>query len=372
MHKSPTKEELDASFTGQWVPKSDMVQARTVNLLPGSAYKAEDIRWLWKGWLAHGKVHLLAGSPGTGKSTIAINLAAAITSGDPWPDRTEQEAGDVLVWSGEDGITDTLMPRFLAANGDRHRIFFVDATHDGEERRLFDPATDMAALEEAASKLPALKLLILDPVVSAITGDSHKNTEVRRAMKPVVDLAEKLGIAVLGITHFTKNTTGKEPLDRVVGSLAFGAVARIVLATVKPADIEAPRRLVRAKSNIGPDTGGFEYQLFGAPVPGCSSNVPRVDWGQILEGSARELMAIEKLDDQSPRTDAAKEFLQDILKDGPIPQKDVRGAADAHGHAWATVRLAKENLKVVATKTGLQGGWAWKLPEAPRLPEYTR
>ena len=83
------------------------------------------------------------------------------------------------------------------------------------------------------------------------------------------------------------------PLDRVTGSVAFGAVARVVLATVKAADPNAPRRLVRAKSNLGPDTGGFAYTLIGAPVPGHNFHAQAVEWGEPLEGSARELMAIE-------------------------------------------------------------------------------
>ena len=126
----------------------------------------------------------------------------------------------------------------------------------------------MPALVAEAQGLPNLKLIILDPVVAAVTGDSHKNTETRRGLKPVVDLAEWLDCCLLGITHLSKNTSGREPLEHVAGSIAFGAVPRVVLATVKAADIDEPRRLVRAKSNIGPDSGGFAYTMFGALVPG--------------------------------------------------------------------------------------------------------
>ena len=135
----------------------------------------------------------------------------------------------------------------------------------------------MPKLVAAGRALPALKLIVLDPVVAAVTGDSHKNTETRRGLQPVVDLAAELDCAVLGITHLSKGTSGREPLERVAGSIAFGAVARIVLATVKSTDPNVPRRLVRAKSNLGPDTGGFEYTLFGAPVPGHDFHAQRVE-----------------------------------------------------------------------------------------------
>lgn len=199
-------------------------------------------------------------------------------------------------------------------------------------------------------------------MVAAVSGDSHKNTETRRGLQPVVDLAGQLDCAVLGITHLSKNTGGREPLERVAGSIAFGAVARVVLATVKPADSEAPRRLVRAKSNLGPDTGGFEYNLFGAPVPGQEFNAQRVEWGEALEGSARELMDVERPDGEGDAVTAAEEFLTDNLAGGPIPTRDLKAAAEANGHKWATVRRAQKGLGVEAFKSGLKDGWAWRLP----------
>lgn len=334
-----------------------------VEILPGTAYMAERVRWLWENWLALGKLHLLAGMAGTGKTTIALSWAAAISSGGRWPDGTSVEAGDVLIWSGEDGVADTLLPRLLAAGADRGHVHFINAMTDRGKPRPFDPATDMPALTTAARKLPALKLLILDPVVAAVAGDSHKNTETRRGLQPVVDLAAELDCAVLGITHFSKSTSGREPLERVVGSLAFGAVARVVLATVKSADPEAPRRLARVKSNIGPDTGGFDYLLITAPVPGHDFAAQRVEWGEQLEGTARELLSIEQADDGGRAVDEAEAFLLDTLQASPVATREIEAAAKAHGHAWTTVKRAKKNLAITASKTGFESGrWSWQLP----------
>jgi putative DNA primase/helicase len=347
----------------------------SVEILPATAFTVEPIRWIWDGWLARGKLHLLAGAPGTGKTTIGISTAATITTGRRWPDGSNAEQGDVLIWTGEDGIADTLLPRFLAAGGDPSRVHFVNSMQERGKSRPFDPATDMPKLVEAARKLPELKMVILDPVVAAVSGDSHKNTETRRGLQPVVDLADQLDCAVLGITHLSKNTGGREPLERVAGSIAFGAVARVVLATVKPADTEAPRRLVRAKSNLGPDTGGFEYTLFGVPVPGHDFGAQRVDWGEALEGSARELMAVEKADDEEDALAEAEAFLTDLLGSGPLPTKEIKTAADAHGHTWRTVRRAKDQLGITATKAanaGFSSGWQWQLPPPANVTTMDR
>jgi putative DNA primase/helicase len=335
-----------------------------IEIISGANVMPVPVRWLWPGWLARGKFHLLAGAGGTGKSTISLSFAAMITSGGRWPDGAGAEPGDVLMWSGEDDIADTLMPRFLVAGGNRDRIHFIAGRTKEGRKRPFDPATDMETLIGTARKLPNLAMLIIDPVVSAVRGDSHKNSETRLGLQPVVDFAAELGCVALGISHLSKNTSGREPLERVTGSIAFGAVARGVMLTVKSADQSAPRRLVRAKSNLGPSDGGFEYGLFSAPVPGHDFNNQRVDWGNTLEGTARSLMEIEEPDTAAGAREEAKKFLLEQLKGGAVPVRDLEQAAKAHGHAWITVKRAKREIGVLARKRGKgrKAGWRWELP----------
>src|SRR5262249_44496454 len=111
-----------------------------------------------------------------------------------------------------------------------------------------------------------------------------------------------------------------------------------------------------------------EYKLFGAPVPGHDFNAQRVEWGQILEGSARELMAVERPDETASAAEDAEGFLSEALREGPMPTKELRAAAAAHGHAWRTVIRAKETLGIRAAKTGFDGGWVWQLPP-PTTPK---
>jgi putative DNA primase/helicase len=233
----------------------------------------------------------------------------------------------------------------------------------------FDPAVDLDQLVVQARKIRHLKLLIVDPLVLAVSGDSHKNSETRRGLQPLVTFAASAGVAVLGITHYTKGTAGRDPVERVTGSLAFAAVPRLVMATAKPKEQGEPRRLVRAKSNIGPDGGGFEYDLAQHPIDDTADiQGQRVLWGEALEGSAQALLAeIESPDAHSdaPSRKAAEAWLVEMLGTGKVRTEFLQDVAPKAGHAWATVLRAKKALGVKATKLGLVDGWAWEMPKMP-------
>lgn len=339
-----------------------------VNLRKASAFKVEPIAWLWHGWLAKGKVHILAGAPGTGKTSIAMAMASALTIGARWPDGSQAPQGDVVVWSGEDDPSDTLIPRLMAAGADLGRVHVVtSALDEGEARsRPFDPATDMDMLaEELAVMDPPPALLIIDPIVSAVAGDSHKNGEVRRALQPLVDLAMARKVAVLGITHFSKSTAGRDPVERVTGSIAFGALARIVLAAAKIAEDQGGGRiLARGKSNIGRDDGGFRYDLQVMEVgPGVETTV--VLWGEAVDGSAREILGQAEMttdpEEQSDRREAGA-WLKDILAEGPRRVKDIMAEARGHGFSERTLQRARKDIGAVVEREGFGGGCRWLLP----------
>lgn len=346
---------------------SETLHRNQVILVSGSDLTPEPVRWLWREWLALGKLHILAGAPGQGKTTIAIAFAATITSGGRWPDGSRCDPGNVLIWSGEDDPADTLLPRLLAAGADRSRCHFVIGTRIQGEVQSFDPARDMAALELEALHIGGVKLLIVDPVVSAVAGDSHKNTEVRRALQPLVDLASRLDAAVLGISHFSKGGAGGDPASRVVGSIAFTAVARVVLvaAKVNSEDGVDRRILARGKSNIGPDDGGFEYHIEQSePLPGIHASY--IAWGNGVAGSARELLTEPDGQDGSGEdksaVNAAVDFVRQVLADGFTPTNTVKENAASAGISWASVRRASDSLKVKKTKSA--GAWYWSLPHS--------
>lgn len=336
-----------------------------VILVQASTLRPEPVNWLWLYWLALGKFHVLAGPPGQGKTTIALACTATVSAGGRWPDGSPCVSGNVLIWSGEDDARDTLLPRLMAMGADVTRIYFIEGTRIDGKPEPFDPARDLVQLSAKAAAIGDVRLLVVDPVVSAVAGDSHKNTEVRRALQPLVDLASHLGAAVLGISHFTKGSAGREPVERVTGSLAFGAVARVVLCAVKVggADGGDDRRiLARAKSNIGPDDGGFEYSIEQTELvghPGISASV--ILWGQPLAGTARELLAEAEADadGESSALDDAMEFLRSELREAPKAAKDIfREARDA-GHSERTIKRAKAVLQAESRKE--KAGWVWSL-----------
>jgi len=320
----------------------------------------ERIDWLWHHFLAKGKLHIFAGQAGTGKTTIALDMAATVSTGGKWADRTAAPVGSVLIWSGEDDPADSLIPRLVASGADLDKVFFVGDMQVGENSRAFDPANDMPHLLNAVSNMPDLALIIVDPIVSAVSGDSHKNAEVRKSLQPLVDMGMTANAAILGITHFSKGSKGADPAERVTGSLAFGALARLVMCTVKPVEEDAKPRFIRSKSNISVDGGGFEYELKRKDL-GNGIEGQHIEWGDALEGTATELMAaIENGERDSSAFDDARDWMQDILKEGRLPQKEIREAASAHCHAWRTIERAKKTLEIESKKLGKD--WFWKLP----------
>lgn len=300
-----------------------------VRLLRGDAIKLEPVHWLWRDFLPSGMLTILGGAPGCGKTTIALSLAAIVTRGGIWPDGSScTEPGDVLIWSGEDANAVTAA-RLVAVGADMRRVHFIDGI-TGDDGGAFDPGRDMELLEATAEKLAAPRLLILDPIVSAVAGDSHKGAEVRRSLQPVVALAQRLGCAVLGITHFSKGTGGRDPVERVTGSIAFAALARVVLVAAKVKaesgdEAEERRVLMRAKSNIGPDDGGFAYALERVEVaPEVEGQ--RVLWLEALDGTARELLADAEADHEDGSTASGVDaFLRGLLANGPVAHQADQG-----------------------------------------------
>jgi putative DNA primase/helicase len=367
--------DFEASKTNGLGSADDDVTGRVgghgTQIISGESITLRQVGWRWEGYLANGKMHLLAGAVTTGKTTIAINLGATISSRGKWPDGTASgEPADILIWSGEDDAEDTLLPRFVAAGGVRDRFKLVKAQMEKGKPRAFDPSTDMQSLAVAAESLSNLGMFIVDPVILAVSGDSHKNAEVRRGMQPIADFCAARNCPGLGITHFTKGTAGRDPIERVTGSLAFTAGPRIVLVAAKPNDTGKKLRLVRVKSNIGPQGDGFEYDLIQDLLPApWDFPAQRVMWRAPLFGQARNLLEdVERATDFKGATkeEMAGAFLHDLLANGPVPTTQIQTDSKAAGLAWRTVQRAAKELGIITGRVGgigSGGGWNWHLPD---------
>ncbi|HDR9802418.1 TPA: AAA family ATPase [Burkholderia cenocepacia] len=344
----------------------------SVTISRASDIVPEAIRWLWPDWLPEGKLTLLAGAPGTGKTTLALSLAATVTRGGAWPDGTAcNRAGDVLVWSGEDNAADTIVPRLMAAGADLDRVHIITGRTDEDGELLpFDPAADMPLLSERLADMGDARLLILDPIVSAVSGDAHRVNDVRRNLQSLVDMAGTYRCCVLGISHFAKGTKGSSPAERVIGSQAFVALARMVLVAGK--DETAERRiLARAKSNIAPDDGGVSYSLELTETNGIQAS--RIVWGALIDGSARDILGdVEQDDEERTGLDDACEFLTGLLSDGPVRTKILKSDADGAGFNWKMMQRAATKLDVQKRKIGMKEGWEWALAKETAAEEDTK
>jgi hypothetical protein len=340
---------------------------RSVTLLRGFEIEAKPLHWLWHGFLPSGKLTILAGAGGTGKSTLAFGLAAIVTSAGMWPDGTRCSApGNVLIWSSEDDPADTIKPRMTAAGADASRYGVIEGTHNERgDKGPFDPATDMEALREAVKGIGGISLLIIDPIVSAVTGDMHKANDVRRNLQAIIDFAVEFHCAVLGISHFAKATAGRNPTERVIGSQAFSALARMVLVTAKD-EATNNRVFTRAKSNNSLDGGGFSYSIEALELP--TGTATRVVWGAAIEGTSREILSQIEGDGSAEGHGAmneAKQFLVTQLENGAVEAKELLSRARDLSISEKTLRRAQKQLGVQARKEGYQGEWVWMFPFNP-------
>lgn len=346
---------------------NNTINHQKIKVMQGSNIKPEPISWLWKNWIASGKLHILAGAPGTGKTTITMALAATISSGGYWPDGSRANVGSVVIWSGEDDPQDTLLPRLILANADVARVQFITGIEDEKGHRSFDPAIRANPLIQLLQEIGDARMVIIDPIISAVAGDSHKGAEVRRNLQPLVDLSASMGCALLGITHFSKATQGRDPIERLTGSIAFGALARIVFVVAKREKSNEANQLMRiflrAKSNIGPDDNGFEYDIQQQVLtdqPEISASF--IKWGARIEGTARDLLAqAEKTSSSHGVKKNAMLFLSELLANGPLDAEYIEEQCVNAGYSGPTIRRAKKELRIRSIKRGIT--WYWYLPE---------
>jgi putative DNA primase/helicase len=355
------------------------------SMLCAADIQVQVIEWLWKYWLALGKLHIIAGGKSDGKSTLMLSLGTVVTRGGTWPDGTLcKTPGYLVIWSGEDGVADTIVPRLKLMGADMRRVFILEGAKKPDGTYMpFDPTSDIARLDTALATLKHGPIfLVIDPIVSVVAagkaGAMHQNNEVRAALAPLVKLAGDHNAVAIGVTHFTKGTKGANPLERVTGSLAFAALARVVLTTVKKPD-DSERVLMRAGSNIGPSSGGFTYEMVIEPLEGHTNKdgepveYSRVVWGEAREGSARDVIAEVEGDDAADdgALDKSGECLEAMRKilsgeDGLCaeqPSAQVKFQLGLAGYSEKVIRTAKKRLKVThrRDKASPPVSW-WKLP----------
>jgi hypothetical protein len=309
------------------------------------------VRWLWPGRIARGKLTIVAGHPGHGKSQLGLGIAAIVTTGAEWPvDGASAERGSVIILSAEDDPEDTIRPRLEAAGADLARCYILRAVReiegDGTERkRLFSLDRDLPRLEQALAAIEDMALVIIDPITAYLGDtDSYRNAGVRALLAPLGELAAKHGVAILAVSHLRKSIAGDAVLQ-VTDSLAFAAAARGVYIVARdPKDAER-RLFLPAKNNLGDDRTGYAFRIEPSSLED-DIETSRVVWGpDVVTMTADEALAPRDLAGQPGKLDAAAKWLGEVLADGPVAVVKVRAEADAAG--FAKSHLPCDDAKLV-------------------------
>ncbi|MCC6679209.1 MAG: AAA family ATPase [Phycisphaerales bacterium] len=340
---------------GTTVRQAGLITVRMSDVEP------EVLMWLWPGRVPLGKLTLIAGDPGLGKSFITMDMAARITRGEPWPDGAENVAGEVVVVNVEDGLADTIRPRLDAAGADPSRVHAITGVQrtamDGEA--TFSIVEDLPRLEALLLANPGVRAIFLDPI-SALLGDvdSHKNADIRAMLAPLAALAERHHAAVIGVTHLNKNAGGNA-VYRTTGSLAFPAAARAAwLVAPDPEDKDA-RILAPIKFNLGERPSAMSFSIIGKPG--------RVAWSRdTFDITADELLAklTEKAEDASDGIDAV-EWLRERLALGSVRCATINSEARQVGIGTRRLTNARNALGLKPWRKGGLGGdgqWWYSLP----------
>ena len=230
-----------------------------------SDVEAAPVKWLWQDRIACGKIGIIAGEPGVGKSQITCMMAAMITAGRKWPDGTDAPQGPVIVVCCEDDAADTFKPRLMAAGADCNKVILCDWIKKDGEQHHFDVGQHIEELADLVRKEGDVRLIVIDPI-SAYMGkaDSHVVAQVRQSLSPIQAMAAELGPAVIMISHLNKGGNGAgNAMSRVSGSGAYVAVSRSAYLVVKdPEDETECRRIMTPlKNNLGDGRTGFSYRL---------------------------------------------------------------------------------------------------------------
>lgn len=330
----------------------------------------ESLRWLWEPRIARGKLSLIAGDPGLGKSLVTLAMATTVSVGGRWPgDGTQAPLGAALMLSDEDDVADTIRPRLDAAGADVtriHAVTFVEGTDETgqRERRAFSLQSDVELLADRLDRLPQCRLVVVDPVSAYLgSADSHKNAEVRAVLSGLADIARRYGVAVVAVTHLNKGSASAN--YRITGSIAFTAAPRAAYLVVADQDDARRRLMLPVKNNLGDDTHGFAYRIGTA-----ENGAPVVEWEpDLVEADLDAMLAPRGDDAERSALDDAAEWLTSELSHGPVATAELQRSARAAGHAWRTVRRAKDRIGVLARRTAPGGGWEWWHPGDATPPD---
>mgnify|MGYP000375192780 CR=1 FL=1 len=316
-------------------------QEETVEIIRMSEVDTQTVEWLWEPYIPFGKVTIVQGNPGEGKTTFALRLAAACTTGGTLPGMKPLPPFQVIYQTAEDGLGDTVKPRLIEAEADLDRVLVIDEAK--RELTLSDERIEKAITQNGA------RLIILDPI-QAYMGektDMNRANEVRPMFRRLADVAERTGCAVILIGHLNK-AAGGQSAYRGLGSIDFRAAARSVLLIGRVKREPNVRVIVHDKSSLAPE---------GKPVAFCLDPETGFSWIGEYDITADELLSGAG-GNTATKTEQAERLILDLLADGKeLASEDIVKAAAEAGISERTVQNAKRNMGGILGARRVGGQW---------------
>jgi predicted ATP-dependent serine protease len=313
-----------------------------LKMIKMSEIQTQEIEWLWYPFIPYGKLTIIQGDPGDGKTTMVLNLAAKLSKGEQMDEGMDiTEPTTVIYQTAEDGLADTVKPRLELAGADCERIVVIDES---------DKSLSMVdeRLEEAILKTKA-KLLILDPIQAYLGGgmDMNRANEARDMTKKLGALAEKYKCAIVLIGHMNK-ASGNKAAYRGMGSIDFFAVARSVLLVGRVEGEPQLRAVVQIKNNLA---------AFGHPKAFALSE-DGFRWMGDYEITADEVLG--GIAPKANKMEQAKRMLRELAETtNAVQSSEVFEMADEQGISKRTMENAKKELGIRAKK--INNSWYWEL-----------
>lgn len=365
-NSKPTTERepnQDGSLQEALAPFGDVGTLCEPSVITLADVVSEEVHWLWRNRIPLGKVTVLDGDPGTGKSALTLDLAARVTNGSMMPDDTASDLegpADVLVVSYEDGLGDTIRPRLETAAADLYRVHALSTLTDGQgnPRPPYLPQ-DLNIIERIVRTLN-VKLVVIDPLMAALSRDVRSNgdQEIRTVMTPLAAVAERTGAAVLVVRHLNKSE-GTQAIYRGGGSIGIIGAARAGLLVTRHPEDETKRLLAVVKMNLGREAPALVYRL-----EEHSNGQPHLVWEGEASITANEALRMLSRDMFEPRSslEEAREFLRTYLAAGERPASEAVNAGREQGISDRTLDRAKVGL-VESYRRGFSnnGIWYWRL-----------
>jgi hypothetical protein len=329
-----------------------------------SGVSSASVEWLWQPYLARGKLAILDGDPGTGKSFLTVDLAARLSRGGPLPDGSVlARRHATLLLNAEDDLADTVRPRLVAAGADLDAVYSLGGVGRSAVRLPADLPEVEGVVREAK-----IDLVVIDPMMAFFPPEVSVSNDqsIRQALTPLADLAARSQAAILLVRHLNKSG-GHRAIYRGSGSIGILGAIRTALLLARHPDDPDQRLLAMTKTNLGPVGTTLALRLALGPAG------PGVQWLGTSDRTADDLCRpLEDLAEAGKLT-AATAWLKETLARGPVRASKILTAAAELGHSRRTVERAKKELGIVSEKTG-QREWTWSDPTVPppRLESFLK